>query len=136
MPCAHFYSSLGKNIFQPPPDARQLSRQNGKYHEDGCKNHHLYLVTANQEMTKKEQTWQAASLDTCHAALTIYPASPPFFFNLNPPHRYAQNYTRLLLTIQLLDAPKVIFGQPEAVCVHPLVEGSHDGTRVARVLQA
>ena len=41
-----------------------------------------------------------------------------------------------LLTIQLLDAPKVILGQLEVVGVHPLVAGRHDSAGVIRVLQA
>lgn len=44
--------------------------------------------------------------------------------------------TCLALTIQSLDAPKVIVWQLEVLCVHPLVERSHDGTGVAGMLQA
>lgn len=39
------------------------------------------------------------------------------------------------LTVELLNAPKVVFGQLEVVDVHPLVEWCHDGAGVARVLQ-
>ena len=39
------------------------------------------------------------------------------------------------LTIELLNAPKVVFRQLEVVDVHPLVERCHDGAGVARVLQ-
>lgn len=35
------------------------------------------------------------------------------------------------LTIELLNAPKVVFGQLEVVDVHPLVERCHDGAGVA-----
>lgn len=37
------------------------------------------------------------------------------------------------LTIDLLDAQKVVHGQLEVVRVHVLVEGSHDGRRVIGV---
>lgn len=40
------------------------------------------------------------------------------------------------LTINLLDAQKVVHGQFEVVRVHVLVEGSHDGRGVVGVLQA
>lgn len=32
-----------------------------------------------------------------------------------------------LLAVKLLDAPAVIIGQHEVLCVHPLVKGRHDG---------
>lgn len=40
------------------------------------------------------------------------------------------------LTINLLDAQKVVHGQLEVVRVHVLVEGSHDGRGVIGVFQA
>lgn len=39
------------------------------------------------------------------------------------------------LTINLLYAPSVIIRQLKVVCLHPLVEWSHDGQRVVGVLQ-
>lgn len=41
-----------------------------------------------------------------------------------------------LLTIDLLDAPPVVFRQLEVFRLHPLVKGSHDGQRVVGVFQA
>lgn len=41
-----------------------------------------------------------------------------------------------LLTVQLLYALQVILRELEVLRVHPLVEGGHDSTGVARVLQA
>lgn len=41
-----------------------------------------------------------------------------------------------VLTIDLLDAPPVVFRQLEVFRLHPLVKGSHDGQRVVGVFQA
>ena len=40
-----------------------------------------------------------------------------------------------MLTIDLLYSPEVIFRQLEVLCLHPLVEWSHDGRGVVGVLQ-
>lgn len=42
---------------------------------------------------------------------------------------------RRLLAIKLLDAPAVIIGQHEVLCVHPLVKGCHDGRGIIGMLK-
>lgn len=41
-----------------------------------------------------------------------------------------------LVTIELLDAPAVVIGQHEVLCVHPLVKGCHDGRGIVGMLKA